>query len=81
MEIDTYVIWLSELSWSVSELAELLEWAFTSFKEMFTHLSFELLLEGIELTLVSVEVVVVRLLGEVSEHFTWWVIKISWPSL
>ena len=65
----------------MSELAELHERTFSSVKEMFAHLSLELLLLGIELTLVTVEIVVVGLLGQVSKDFTWWVVKVSWSSL
>jgi hypothetical protein len=79
--VKTYVIWLSEFCWSVSELAELLERTFSSVKEMFAHLSLEFLLQGVELTLVAVEIVVVGLLGQVSKDFTWWVVKVSWSSL
>jgi hypothetical protein len=65
----------------VSELAELLEWAFSGVEEMLAHLGLELLLESIELTLVAVEIVVVGLLSEVSQDFAWWVVEISWSSL
>ena len=77
----TYVIWLSQLSGSVSELAELHEWAVSLFHEMFAHLGLIFLLELVELTLVSVEVVIVVLLGEMSENFTWWVVKVSWSAV
>lgn len=80
-KLRTYVIWLSKLSWPMSELTELLQWAFTSIKEMFAHLSLELLLQGVELTLVAVEVVVVGLLGQVSQNLAWWVVKVSWSAL
>lgn len=43
----------------MSELAELLERTFSRVKEMFAHLSLEFLLQGIELTLVAIEVVIV----------------------
>ena len=65
----------------MSELAELHKWAFSRVKEMFAHLSLELLLQSIELTLVAVEVVVVGLLGKVSKDFAWWVVKVSWSTL
>lgn len=76
-----WVIWLSQLSGSVSELAELHEWAVSLFHEMFAHLGLIFLLELVELTLVSVEVVIVVLLGEMSENFTWWVVKVSWSAV
>lgn len=72
---------MSELSWSVSKLAELLEWALSGIKEMLTHLSLILLLESVELTLVSVEIIIVRLLSQVSQDLTWWIVKVSWSSL
>jgi hypothetical protein len=65
----------------VSELAELLEWAFSSVEEMFAHLGLELLLESIKLTLISVEIVIVGLLSEVSQDLAWWVVEVSWSSL
>ena len=65
----------------MSELAELLERTFSGVEEMFAHLSFELLLQGVELTLVSVKVIVVRLLSQVSEHLAWRVVEVSWSSL
>ena len=77
----TYVIWLSKLGRSVSELAELLKWALSGFKEMLAHLGLELLLESIELTLVAIEVVVVGLLSQVSQNLAWWVVEVSWSSL
>jgi len=76
-----WVIWLSQLSGSVSELAELHEWAVSLFHEMFAHLGLIFLLELVELTLVSVEVVIVVLLGEMSKNFTWWVVKVSWSAV
>ena len=51
------------------------------FEEMFAELSFILLLQSVELSLISVEVIVVWLLCKVSHHFTRWVVKVSWPSL
>lgn len=76
-----WVIWLSQLSGSMSELAELHEWAVSLFHEMFAHLGLIFLLELVELTLVSVEVVIVVLLGEMSKNFTWWVVKVSWSAV
>lgn len=43
---------------------------------MLAHLSLVLLLEGVELALVAIEVVVVRLLSEVSEDFAGWVVEV-----
>lgn len=72
----TYVIGLSQLSGSVGELAVLLEWALSVLEEVLAHLSFVLLSEGVPLALVSVEVVVVLLLGKVSDHFSRWVVEV-----
>lgn len=76
-----WVIWLSQLSGSVSELAELGEWTVSLFHEMLAHLGLIFLLELVELTLVSVEVVIVVLLGEMSKNFTWWIVKVSWSAV
>jgi hypothetical protein len=48
---------------------------------MFAHLSLELLLKCIEMTLTTVEIIIVGLLGQVLQDFTWWVIEVSWSSL
>jgi hypothetical protein len=82
----TKVLWkciirLSKLSRTMSELAILLKWASTILKEMFAHLSLELLLKCIEMTLTTVEIIIVGLLGQVLQDFTWWVVEISWSSL
>lgn len=60
----------------MSELAVLLEWAFTILEEVLAHLSLELLLHGVPLALVSVEIVVVLLLSKVSHDFAWWVVEV-----
>ena len=76
----TYVIWLSQFRWAMSKLTILFKWAWPTFKEMFAHLSFELLLKCIELTLVTVEVIIVWLLGQMLQNLTWWVVEVSWSS-
>jgi len=76
-----WVIWLSQLSWSVSELAELVEWALSFVHKMFAHLGLIFLLELVELTLVSVEIVIVVLLGEMSKYFTWRIVEVSWSAV
>ena len=58
-EYKTYIIGLSELFISVSKLAELEEWAALVLKVMLAELSLILLLQGVDLTLISVEAVVV----------------------
>lgn len=73
---NTYVIGLSELAWSVGELAVLLQGAFSILEEMLAHLSFILLSQGVPLALVSVEVIVVLLLGKVSDDFSRWVVEV-----
>jgi hypothetical protein len=65
----------------VGELAKLLKGALSILKEMFAHLSLELLLQGIELTLVAVEVIVIGLLSQVSQDFAGRIVKVSWSSL
>ena len=55
----TYVVGLSEFLWSMSKLAVLLEWAFSVSEVVLAHLSLVLLLKSIELSLVSIEVVIV----------------------
>ena len=65
----------------MSELAELVEWALSFVHEMFAHLGLILLLELVELTLVSVEVVIVVLLGEMSKNFTWRIVEVSWSAV
>ena len=61
----------------MSELAELLEWALVIVDVVLAHLSLELLLHGVELTLIAVEVIVVALLGQMSHDLSWWVVEIS----
>jgi hypothetical protein len=73
---DTYVVWLSEFIGTVCELTELSQGAFPSLEEVLAHLGLILLLQSVELTLVSVEVVVVGLLCEVSHDFAWWVVEV-----
>jgi hypothetical protein len=65
----------------MSELAILLKWASAILKEMFAHLGLELLLKCIEMTLTTVEIIIVGLLGQVLQDFTWWVVEVSWSSL
>lgn len=75
------IIWLSQIILSVGELAVLSEWALLTLEIVLAQLSFVFLFERIELTLVSVEILVVRLLGQVTHHFSWGIIEISWPSI
>lgn len=65
----------------MSELAVLLKWAEASLKEMFAHLSLILLLESVELALVTVKVIVIGLLSQVLEDLARWVVEVSWSSL
>lgn len=65
----------------MGKLTILSERAFGILKVMFAELSFILLLKSVELSLISIEVVIVWLLSEVSHDFSWWVVKISWSSL
>lgn len=72
----TYVMRLSQFNWAVRELAILCKRATSSIGEMFAHLGLVLLLQGVKLALVAVEVVIVRLLSQVSHHFAWWVVEV-----
>ena len=76
----TYVIWLSELRRSMGKLAILCKWAGIVLKIVFAHLGLELLLKCIELALVTVEIIVVRLLSEVLQDLTRWVVEVSWST-
>lgn len=76
-----WVIWLSQLRRSMGELAELSKWAVSLLHEMLAHLGLIFLFELVELTLVSVEVVIVVLLGEMSKDFTWRIVKVSWSAV
>lgn len=76
------IVWLSQVFVSVSELAILGEWTFSSlFHKMFAELSLVLLFKSIELPLVSVEVVVVRLLGKLFHNLTGRIVKVSWSTI
>jgi len=46
-------------------------------EEVLAHLGLELLLEIVELTLVTIKIVVVRLLSEMSHDLAWWIVKVS----
>ena len=63
----------------MSELAVLLKGALAALEEVAAELRLVLLLERVELALVSVEVVVVRLLGQVSEDLLRRVVEIPLP--
>jgi hypothetical protein len=65
----------------MSELTVLLKWTFIIFEIMLAHLGLVLLLKCVELTLVSVETVVVGLLGKMLQNLTRRVVKVSWSSL
>ena len=65
----------------MSKLTEMLKWASTIFEDMLAHLSLIFLLKCVEMTLTAVEVVIVRLLGQVLQDFTWRVVEVSWSSL
>ena len=71
------IVGLSELLRPVCELAVFIEWTFSRFSEVPAELSLILLLERVEMTLVSIEIVVVRLLGQVPEHLLWWIVEIA----
>lgn len=75
------IIWLSEIFLTMCKLAVLCQRALTVFEVMFAQLSFIFLFQGVELTLVAIEVVVVGLLSQVSHDLSGWIIEISWPSI
>ena len=60
----------------MSKLAVLSKRALVVGEEVFAHLSLVLLLQSVELALVSIEVVEVALLSEVSHHFAWWIVEV-----
>ena len=65
----TYVMWLSELLWTVSKLTELLEWTIASGQPVLAHLSLILLSPREKLLgLITIEIVIVRLLSQLSHH-------------
>jgi len=73
------IIGLSELVGAVGELAVLLKGATTLLKEVTAQLRLVLLLERVELALVTVEAVVLRLLSEVAEDLLGRVVEIALP--
>lgn len=73
------IVGLSELLRAVGKLAVLSERAGAVLREVAAELGLVLLLERVELALVSVEVVVVRLLGQVSEDLLRRVVEIPLP--
>ena len=77
----TYIIRLSKLFRSMSKLAVLLKRALSSFHEVLAHLSLVFLLECVDLPLVPIEVVIVWLIGEAAEHFTWWIVEVAWSTV
>jgi len=76
-----WVIWLSKLFWSVSELAVLVKWAVSISLEVLAHLGLEFLLQGIELALGTVEIVIVARLLKMSHDLSWWVVEVSFLSV
>lgn len=72
----TYVIGLSQLSGTVSELAVLVERARVVLGEVSAKLSLILLLQSVELALVAVEVVIVALLSEMTEDLARRVVEV-----
>ena len=65
----------------MGELAVLCKWAPMILKEMLAEASFIFLLQCVELTLVSVEIVVVGLLSEMPHDFSWWIVKVARSTL
>lgn len=77
----TYIVGLSEILLSVCKLTILCKWTFVVFQEVLAQLSFIFLLQSVELALVSVEVVVVRLLSQVSHNFSRWIVEVPGSTL
>lgn len=75
------IIGLSELAGSMGELAEFLKAASSMLHKVLTELGLVLLLESVELALVTIEVIVVTLLGKMSQHLRWWVVKVARPAI
>ena len=48
---------------------------------MLAHLSLIFLFQLVELSLVSVEIVIVVLLSEMSKNFTWRIVEVSWSAV
>jgi len=72
---------LSELFLTVSELAVLVEWALSLFLPVLAHLGLELLFQGVELALCSVEVVIIAGLLQMSHNLAWRVVEIPFFSI
>jgi hypothetical protein len=65
----------------MSELAILSKWTVLVFHEMLAKLSFIFLFQRVKLSLISIEIFIIRLLSQLSNHFAWWVVKISFSLL
>jgi len=79
--LKTYIIWLSQLLWSVSELAILGKRAVLVLHEVLAKLSLIFLFQRVKLTLISIEIFVIWLLSQLSNDFAWWIVKISFSLL
>lgn len=77
----TYIIRLSKILLAMSELTILCERTFVGLQEVLAQLSFIFLLQGVELTLVSVEIVIVLLLSKVSHDFSWRIVEVPGSTL
>ena len=65
----------------MSKLTILVKRAITGVHEMFAHLCLVFLFQCVYLALISVEVVIVGLVGKTSKNFAWWVIEVSWSAV
>lgn len=61
----------------MSKLAELFKTASTMFHKVLAQLSLVLLLKCVELALVTIKVVIVALLSQMTEHFRWRVVEVA----
>jgi hypothetical protein len=60
----------------MSKLTVLRQWAITTMEEVFAHLSLILLLQSKKVALISIKVIEITLLGEMSHYFAWGVVKV-----
>ena len=75
-EFVTYVIGLSQLRGTVSELAVLVKRASAILSEVSAKLSLVLLLQSVELALITIEIVVIALLSKVTENLARRVVEV-----
>jgi hypothetical protein len=65
----------------MGKLAVLLQWAVSVVEVMLAKLSLVLLLQSVDLSLVSIEIVIVGLLSQLSNDLSWWIVEVPWSSI